>query len=164
MYGYAKHLHLKMEEEMAEIHSSWQRDFDVYDRVKALGIDLRTKEATISDPKGRRICSLAFTPSGLVFTSGTGGGSGPVTNDDGDVEDGYQAGRDAGVVKSSRRAARVLHAKHNTGVARSSRRAAAIFSSFSVGSDLRGRDGSAGLPDTVTLSISAGGPASPRSC
>lgn len=81
---------------MSEIHSDWHRDFDVYDRIKDLGIELGTKEATISDPKGRRICSLTFTPSGLVFTSGTGGGTGPVTNDDGDVEEGHQAGRDAG--------------------------------------------------------------------
>ena len=28
---------------MAEIHSSWQRDFDVYDRLNALGIDLGDK-------------------------------------------------------------------------------------------------------------------------
>ena len=48
-------------------------------------------------PKGRRICSLAFTPSGLVFTSGTGGGSGALTNDDQDVEVGYQSGREAGI-------------------------------------------------------------------
>ena len=82
---------------MADIHSSWKRDFDVYDRIKELGIDLGKKDDVISDPKGRRICSLTFTPSGLVFTSGTGGGSGPVTNDDGDVEEGFEAGRVAGI-------------------------------------------------------------------
>jgi hypothetical protein len=82
---------------MAEIHSTWKRDFDVYDRLKKLGIDLGTKEGSVSDPRGRRICNLTFTPSGLVFASGTGGGSGPVTNDDQDVEAGYQAGREAGI-------------------------------------------------------------------
>ena len=81
---------------MAELHDSWKRGFDVYDRVREVGIDLGDRDSTISDPKGRRICSLTFTPSGLVFTSGTGGGKGPVTNDDGDVEEGYLAGRDAG--------------------------------------------------------------------
>ena len=81
---------------MAEIHSSWQRDFDVYDRLNALGIDLGTKADAISDPRGRRICNLTFTPSGLVFASGTGAGTGPVTNDDQDVEDGYQAGSRGG--------------------------------------------------------------------
>ncbi len=81
---------------MAELHGDWQRSFDVYDRIKELAIDLGTKGEVVSAPKGRRICSLTFTPSGLVFTSGTGGGSGPVTNDDGDVEQGFEAGQEAG--------------------------------------------------------------------
>ncbi len=81
---------------MSELHSSWQRDFDVYDRISKLGIDLGAKEDTISAPKGRRICSLTFTPAGLVFTSGTGGGKGALTNDADDVESGYLAGQDAG--------------------------------------------------------------------
>ena len=49
---------------MADIHSSWQRDFDVYDRLNALGIDLGAQTDAISDPRGRRICNLTFTPSG----------------------------------------------------------------------------------------------------
>ena len=81
---------------MAELHASWKRDFDVYERVKKIGIDLGKREDAIASPKGRRICSMTITPSGLVFLSGTGGGSGPVTNDDGDVEKGYEAGREAG--------------------------------------------------------------------
>ena len=82
---------------MAEIHSSWKRDFDVYDRIKKLSINLGDRDSTIGEPRGKRICMLTFTPSGLVFTSGTGGGSGAVTNDDGDVEAGYEAGREAGI-------------------------------------------------------------------
>ena len=77
--------------------SLWNRNFDVYDRLKKLNIDLGKKEDSISAPKGRRICTLTFTPSGLVFTSGTGGGSGALTNDDQDVEVGYQSGREAGI-------------------------------------------------------------------
>ncbi|MCZ6635935.1 MAG: hypothetical protein O7G87_21265 [bacterium] len=80
-----------------ELHDSWKRNFDVYDRLKDLAVDLGNKEDAISEPKGRRICSVTFTPSGLVFTSGTGGGTGALTNDDGDVERGYEAGREAGV-------------------------------------------------------------------
>ena len=80
-----------------ELHKSWKRDFDVYDRLKALNIDLGKKEDAIQAPQGRRICSVTFPPSGLVFTSGTGGGSGSLTNDDKDVEVGYQAGREAGI-------------------------------------------------------------------
>jgi hypothetical protein len=81
---------------MAEIHASWKRDFDVYDRIKEVGIDLGSKDAVVPSMKGRRIANLTFTPSGLIFTSGTGGGTGPVTNDDGDVQVGYEAGREAG--------------------------------------------------------------------
>ncbi|MFH1569913.1 MAG: hypothetical protein ABIL09_18110 [Gemmatimonadota bacterium] len=81
---------------MAELHGSWKRSFDVYERLAKLGIDLQTKEEVLPAPRGRRICMLTFTPSGLVFTSGTGGGRGPVTNDDGDVEEGFQAGLQAG--------------------------------------------------------------------
>lgn len=81
---------------MADLHSDWQRSFDVYERIGALGIDLGARGETISEPRGRRICSLTFTPAGLVFTSGTGAGSGPVTNDAADVESGYQAGQQAG--------------------------------------------------------------------
>lgn len=80
-----------------ELHKSWKRDFDVYDRLKALNIDLGKKEDAIQAPQGRRICSVTFTPSGLVFSSGTGGGTGSLTNDDKDVEVGYQAGREAGI-------------------------------------------------------------------
>ncbi|MDA0746473.1 MAG: hypothetical protein O2954_08130, partial [bacterium] len=81
---------------MAELHGSWKRDFDVYDRLKDLKVDLGKKEDSIPAPAGRRICMVTFTPSGLVFTSGTGGGTGAVTNDDQDVEAGYEAGREAG--------------------------------------------------------------------
>ena len=43
---------------MADIHANWKRDFDVYDRLREVGIELGEKSATISDPKGRRICSF----------------------------------------------------------------------------------------------------------
>ena len=66
-------------------------------RLKKLNIDLGKKGDSISAHKGRRICTLTFTPSGLVFTSGTGGGSGTLTNDDQDVEVGYQSGCEAGI-------------------------------------------------------------------
>ena len=82
---------------MADLNERWKRDFDVYDRIDKLGIDLKTKDEILPDAAGRRIAMLTFTPSGLIFTSGTGGGSGAVTNDDGDVEAGYVAGREAGI-------------------------------------------------------------------
>lgn len=75
---------------------AWERDWDVYGRAKELGIDFKAKEEVVRAPKGRRICSVTFTPSGLVFTSGSGGGRGAVTNDDESVEEGFKAGRQAG--------------------------------------------------------------------
>lgn len=75
----------------------WQRDWCVYDRAKELGIDFKTKEGVIPPVKGRRICSATFTPSGLVFLSGSVAGSGAVTNDDQAVEKGFEAGRQAGM-------------------------------------------------------------------
>lgn len=80
---------------MANLPDRWTRKFDVYERIDKLAIDLKTRDAVLPAPKGRRICMATFTPSGLVFTSGTGGGRGPVTNDDGDVEEGFAAGRQA---------------------------------------------------------------------
>lgn len=76
---------------------SWKRPFDVYERIAKLGIDLGKREEVLPAPKGRRICMATFTPSGLIFTSGTGGGTGPVTNADADVKAGYEAGREAGI-------------------------------------------------------------------
>ena len=80
---------------MTTRHESLKRDFDVYDRISELGLDLLTREQVLSNPRGRRICMVTFTPSGLVFTSGTSGGQGPVTNDEAIVADAARAGRDA---------------------------------------------------------------------
>ncbi|MEE2658772.1 MAG: RidA family protein [Candidatus Latescibacterota bacterium] len=82
---------------MTDFPTAWQRDFDVYDRIEELGIDLGRRDEILPAPTGRRISMATFTPSGLIFTSGTGGGHGAVTNDDDDVEAGYEAGREAGV-------------------------------------------------------------------
>ena len=82
---------------MATIHKNWARDFDVYDRIKELGIDLGDKIDTVSSPKGQRIAIVSFTPSGLVFTSGTGGGKGAMTNEASIIDRGYEAGRSAGL-------------------------------------------------------------------
>ena len=81
---------------MTDLPQAWRRDFDVYERIERLGIDLKTREEVLPPPRGRRICMATITPSGLIFTSGTAGGRGAVTNDDGDVEAGFAAGREAG--------------------------------------------------------------------
>lgn len=78
-----------------ELPTRWQRDYDVYDRLEELGIDLGRREDAIA-PETNRIPRLIFTPSGLLFFSGSGAGEGPVTNDETSVEKGHGAGRDVG--------------------------------------------------------------------
>ena len=58
-----------------ELPTRWQRDYDVYDRLAELGIDLGRREDAIA-PETNRIPRLIFTPSGLLFFSGSGRGRG----------------------------------------------------------------------------------------
>lgn len=82
---------------MAELNQSWKRDFDVYDRLRELGVDLGQKEEVVPPPGLQRIAQVTFTVSGLAFLSGTIGGSGAVTNEDAVVQSGTAAGREAGL-------------------------------------------------------------------
>ena len=82
---------------MAELNASWKRDFDVYDRLRELGVDLGKKEEVVPPPGVQRIAQVTFTVSGLAFLSGTVGGSGAVTNEDAEVQSGTLAGREAGL-------------------------------------------------------------------
>ena len=82
---------------MGDFNKKWKREFDVYDRIKKLGLDLATREEVLPPSKGARICKLAFTPSGLVFTSGVGTGETAMSDADATVEEGARAGRAAGV-------------------------------------------------------------------
>jgi hypothetical protein len=83
---------------MLKINSKWRRSFDVYERIKKLGLDLGTKEDALTPPKGAGICKLTFTPSGLVFTSGVAAGDGAITDEDTTVDKGNQSGREAGIL------------------------------------------------------------------
>ena len=82
---------------MSLVNKKWLREFDVYDRIEKLGLDLGTKDEALPPSKGAKICKLTFTPSGLVFTSGVAAGDGAVTDDDAMVADGNSSGRDAAV-------------------------------------------------------------------
>ena len=78
-----------------ELPSGWKRDYDVYDRLQELDIDLGRREDAVA-PETNRIPRLIFTPSGLLFFSGSGFGEGPINNDEASVEKGYQAGKEVG--------------------------------------------------------------------
>jgi len=82
---------------MVEIHADWKRGFDVYDRIKQLGIDLGTRDEVVPARNGRRISLITFTPSGLIFFSGAAGGSGTLTDDEAQVQVGREAGRQVAV-------------------------------------------------------------------
>ena len=62
-----------------------------------LGIDLGKKEDTLPPPGAQNLAQATFTPSGLVFLSGTTAGMGAVTDDDAEIEKGIEAGREAGI-------------------------------------------------------------------
>ena len=82
---------------MVELNSSWKRNFDVYDRISRLGIELGQKEDALPPPGVENLAQATFTPSGLVFLSGTTAGMGAVTDEDADIEKGIEAGREAGI-------------------------------------------------------------------
>ena len=70
-----------------------RRDFDVYDRIKELGIELGTFEENVSSLKGANICGAVFSESGLVYLSGVGGGDHPMNDQPDRVEHGQAAGQ-----------------------------------------------------------------------
>lgn len=82
---------------MLRINKKWRRDFDVYDRIKKLGLDMGKREEALAPSKGARICKLTFTLSGLVFTSGVAAGDAAMTDDTAAVAGGKRSGRDAAV-------------------------------------------------------------------
>lgn len=68
-----------------------RRTFDVYDRIKKLGIDLGTFEDKVKDLKGAGICSVIFHESGLTYLSGHGYGPGQMYDDPERIKEGQDA-------------------------------------------------------------------------
>ena len=59
-----------------------RRDFDVYDRIKTLDLDLGSFDQWMDrDLKGANICSATIHESGLVYLSGYGYGPGQMYDD-----------------------------------------------------------------------------------
>ncbi len=73
------------------IPAELRRTFDVYDRIKELGIDLGTFESSVGSLKGRNIASAIVHQSGLVYLSGAGGGAKPMNDDPARVKEGQAA-------------------------------------------------------------------------
>ncbi len=77
------------------IPAELRRNYDVYDRIKQLGISLGTFEEHVRDLKGRNIASAVIHESGLVYLSGVGTGRLPMNDDPERVKHGQAAGQEA---------------------------------------------------------------------
>lgn len=79
----------------AMIPPELRRDFDVYDRIRELGIELGTWEENVTSLTGAGIASAVFVESGLVYLSGTGKGTLPMIEDEDVIQHGQEAGKQA---------------------------------------------------------------------
>lgn len=79
----------------ALIPSELRRSFDVYDRIKELGIELGTWEENVTSLSGAGIASAVFVASGLVYLSGTGKGTLPMIEDEDVIRHGQEGGKQA---------------------------------------------------------------------
>ncbi len=68
-----------------------KRNFDVYDRINKLGIDLGTFEAEVTSLKDAGISGIVFHESGLVYLSGMGLGPGQMYDDPDRIKEGQDA-------------------------------------------------------------------------
>ena len=70
-----------------------KRNFDVYERINNLGIDLGTFEENVTNitKSGLPIASVVFHESGLVYLSGEGGGEKQMNDDPERVKEGQLA-------------------------------------------------------------------------
>lgn len=72
-----------------------RRSFDVYDRIRQLGIPLGTFDEEVASLAGAGIAGVIFHESGLVHQSGSAGGTYPMNDDADRIEHGAQGAQDA---------------------------------------------------------------------
>lgn len=71
-----------------------RRDFDVYDRIKKLGIPMGSFAEDVKSLAGAGIAGVVFHESGLVYLSGLGLGPGSMYDDPERIKEGQKAGQD----------------------------------------------------------------------
>ena len=81
--------------DQAPIPNELRRNFDVYERVTQLGIQLGSFQDNVRSLEGRNIAGAVFHESGLVYLSGVGTGKLPMNDDPERVRHGQEAGREA---------------------------------------------------------------------
>ncbi len=72
-----------------------RRNFDVYDRIRELGIELGSFSEDVVSLEGAGIAGAVVHESGLVYLSGTGAGIYPMNDDEERIEHGFQAAQEA---------------------------------------------------------------------
>ena len=72
-----------------------RRNFDVYDRIRELGIDLGSFDEDVVSLEGAGIAGAVVHESGLVYLSGTGAGTYPMNDDEERIAHGFEAAQEA---------------------------------------------------------------------
>ena len=79
----------------AAIPDVLRREFDVYDRIAELGIDLGTFEENVTSLADSPIAHMVFHESGLVYLSGSSGGTYPMNDDEDRIAHGFEGAQEA---------------------------------------------------------------------
>ena len=79
----------------AVIPPEFRRNFDVYDRIEKLGIEIGTWEENVGSLANAGIAGAVVVESGLVYLSGTGQGTLPMIDDEAVIKHGQEGGRKA---------------------------------------------------------------------
>lgn len=77
----------------ASIPDELRRNIDVYDRIRSLGISLGTFEENVVSLAGARIAGVVIHESGLVYLSGSTGGTLPMNDDAERIKHGEEGAR-----------------------------------------------------------------------
>ena len=72
-----------------------RREYNVYDRIGELGVDLGTFDSDVTSLAGAGIAGVIIQESGLVYLSGTTGGQLPMNDDAERIKHGQDAGQHA---------------------------------------------------------------------
>jgi hypothetical protein len=81
--------------DQADIPAELRRNFDVYDRIRALQIPLGNFDTDVVSIAHANIAGVVMHESGLVYLSGTVGGMYPMNDDSERLQHGQQGGRNA---------------------------------------------------------------------
>lgn len=78
----------------ALIPDEMRRNFDVYDRIREIGMDLGTFDQNVTSLAGNKLAHAVVQESGLVFLSGASGGTYPMNDDEDRIKHGQQGAQD----------------------------------------------------------------------